>query len=74
MILKLNAFYLDVCFVCFAICVALIAEKFEDTKRVIRSCKSKKCRQNNGKRKRTKGMTIYETIHRKQRIKQCEHL
>jgi hypothetical protein len=41
-------------------------EEFEDTKGVIRIRKSKKDKQHNDKKKRTKGQTtIYKTLHRK---------
>jgi hypothetical protein len=44
-------------------------EKFEDTKGVIRSCKSKDRQYNGAKRKKTKGQTtIYKTLHRKLRV------
>ena len=43
-----------------------LKEEFEDTKGVIRIRKSKKDRQHNAKRKRTKGQTtIYKTLRRK---------
>jgi hypothetical protein len=44
-------------------------KKFADTKGVIRSHQSKKDKQYNGQRKRTKGLTtIYKTLHRKLKI------
>ena len=50
-----------------------LQEKIEDTKVVIRSCKTKKDRQHNGQRKRTKEQTtIYKTLHRKLKIEQHE--
>jgi len=49
--------------------VVLSKEKFEDTKGVIRIRKSKKDRQHNDQKKRTKGQTtIYKTIHIKSKI------
>jgi len=40
--------------VAISLVIALCQEKFEDTKGVIRSCKSKKDRQHNGKKKTEK--------------------
>ena len=46
-----------------------VKEKFEDTKRVIRICKSKEDRQHNGqKSKQTKEK--HKTLHSKQKIEQ----
>ena len=46
-------------------------EKFEETKGVIRSCRSKKDRQHNGQQ--TKGSTmIYKTLHIKLKIERHE--
>ena len=51
--------------------VYMYLRKFEDTKEVIRSRKSKKDRQD--KRKRIKGQTtIYKALHRKLKIEQHE--
>jgi hypothetical protein len=50
-------------------------KKFEDTKGVIRSCKSKKDRQHNGQKKKDKRKsTIYKTLYRKLKIEQHERL
>ena len=47
--------------------IYLLQEELEDTKGVIRICKSN---QHNGQRKKTKGQTtIYKTLHRKLKIK-----
>jgi len=51
-----------------------VEEKFEDTKGLIRSRKSKKDRQHNGQRKQkdTGKITIYKTLHRKLMIEKHE--
>ena len=48
----------------------IVKEEFEDTKGVLRICKSKKNKQHNGQNKRTKGQTtIYKTyIKTKERV------
>jgi len=47
-------------------------EKFEDTKGVKRSSKSKNDRQHNGQKTRTKKTKIYKTLHRNPTIEQKE--
>jgi hypothetical protein len=48
-------------------------KRFEDTKVVISRRKSKKDRQHNGQKNKTKGQTtIYKSLHRKLKIKQHE--
>jgi hypothetical protein len=49
-------------------------KEFDDTKGVIRIRTSKKDRQYNGQKKRTKGQTtIYKTLHRKLKKEKHEH-